>query len=219
MTVSHHVGEELLLAYAAGTLDEATSLLVATHLALCPRCRADLDLAEAVGGALIECAEPGGAGGGTVLDALASVPGEGGARRLPPAPPAVRAAYVLPQPLRGYAGGDSGTLAWRAVGGGIRQVPLTPRGPGAAARLLSIPAGRSVPDHGHRGSELTLVLAGTFYDRDAWYRRGDVQVADRAVVHRPVAGPEEDCICLAVTDAPLSFRGLVPRLLQLFHGI
>ena len=216
MTVSHHLRAELLLAYGAGTLDEATSLLVATHLALCPRCRADLDLAEAVGGALIDCAEPDGATDGAMPGTPA---GGGGAPPRPAAAPAARGAFVLPQPLRGYAGGDSGAAPWRAVGGGIRQVPLTTRGRGATARLLSIPAGRSVPDHGHRGLELTLVLAGAFYDRHAWYRRGDVQAADEAVVHRPVAGPEEDCICLAVTDAPLRFRGPVPRLLQLFHGI
>ncbi len=220
MNISHHVGEDLLLAYGAGTLDEASSLLVATHLALCPRCRADLDLAEAVGGALMERAGPRDATDETHFDALAgSVAGDSAARRGPSAASAAPEAFVLPQPLRGYAGGDSAGLGWRAVGGGIRQVPLTVPGPGATARLLSIPAGKSVPHHGHRGSEMTLVLAGAFYDRNAWYRRGDVQTADRAVVHRPVAGPEEDCICLAVTDSQLNFRGFVPRMLQLFHGI
>ena len=220
MNISHHVGEDLLLGYGAGTLDEASSLLVATHLALCPRCRADLDLAEAVGGALIECAEPGDATDNNAPGALAdSVAGDSAARRRPTGAKAAREAFVLPQPLRGYAGGDSAALGWRAVGGGIRQVPLTVRGPGATARLLSIPAGKGVPHHGHRGFEMTLVLAGAFFDRHAWYRRGDVQTVDEAVVHRPVAGPEEDCICLAVTDAPLNFRGLFPRVLQLFHGI
>ena len=62
-----------------------------------------------------------------------------------------------------------------------------------------------------------LVLAGSFYVRGSWYRRGDVEIADREAGHRPVAGPEEICICLAVTDAPLKFRALNPRVSRPFH--
>ena len=42
MKVEHHVSGDLLLAYGTGSLDEATSLLVATHLALCPASRHEL---------------------------------------------------------------------------------------------------------------------------------------------------------------------------------
>ena len=217
MNITHHVGEDLLLAYGAGTLDEATSLLVATHLGLCPACRVDLDLAEAVGGALIDGGNAGWVVDETALDAITA--SDAGERGLPRVPNEPRGPFVLPQPLRDYAGGDATALKWRGVGGGIRQVRLTTRATGATARLLSIPAGKSVPDHGHRGLELTLVVAGALYDRGSWYRRGDVDVADSSVVHRPAAGPEEDCICLAVADAPLKFGTLIPRLLQPYHGI
>ncbi len=218
MMIEHHVGDDLLLAYGAGTLDEALSLLVATHLALCPACRVDLELAEAVGGALIDSAPSGAAIDETVLEMVTGnqdrEDGPAASARLGLSVP-----FVLPLPLRDYAEGDAAGLEWRAVGGGIRQVPLKTRGSGATARLLSIPAGKSVPDHGHRGFEATLVLAGSFYDRGSWYRRGDVGIADPSVVHRPAAGPEEDCICLAVTDARLRFEAPIPRLFQPFHGI
>ena len=219
MTREQHIGDDLLLAYGAGTLDEATSLLVATHLALCPACRNDLHLAESIGGALLDCAEADFSPAETVPEFDSG--DEAGLRDSvdAPDPRASSGSFVLPRPLRDYAGGDAADLRWRAVGGGIRQFPLSLRGEGSVARLLSIPAGKGVPDHGHRGFEATLVLAGAFYDRGLWYRRGDVSTADEAVVHRPVAGPEEDCICLAVTDARLHFLSPIPRLLQPFHGI
>ncbi|MCY4208945.1 MAG: ChrR family anti-sigma-E factor [Roseovarius sp.] len=213
MSVEHHVGGDLLLAYGAGSLDEATSLLVATHLALCPASRQELGLVEEVFGVMLGSIPVDAELDESMLDAMISSP------RLALAIPATSGSFVLPQPLRDRAGGDVGDLNWRALGGGIRQVPLRTNDTATRARLLSIPAGRSVPDHGHGGFEATLVLAGTFYDREKWYRRGDVAFADPNVVHQPVAGPEADCICLAVTDAPLRFRSLVPRLLQPLFGL
>lgn len=220
MTVEHHVGDDLLVAYAAGTLDEATSVLVATHLALCPACRHALDLAEALGGAMIEAENVDETVDETAIEAASrGTPGGRGAPAHQSASQPPKGPFVLPRPIRDYAGGDAPSLRWRAVGGGIRQVPLTAREPATQARLLRIPAGKSVPYHGHRGFEATLVLTGSFYDREAWYRRGDVELADPSVVHAPTAGPEEDCIVLAVTDAPLRFQTLIPRLLQPFLGI
>ena len=40
------------------------------------------------------------------------------------------------------------------------------------------------------------------------------EIADEADQHTPVAEAGCDCICLAATDAPLRFRGMMPRLLQ-----
>lgn len=76
-----------------------------------------------------------------------------------------------------------------------------------------------MPDHGHRGIEMTLVLRGAFLDEDERFARGDVEMADSDLEHTPIADIGEDCICLAVTDAPLRFNGLIPRLVQPFLRI
>jgi putative transcriptional regulator len=99
------------------------------------------------------------------------------------------------------------------LGGGVRQAIL-PTGPKATVRLLHIPAGQAVPDHGHRGMELTLVLRGAFRDATDRFGPGDLEIADEDLAHKPVAEVGEDCICLAATDAPLRFAGFMPRLLQ-----
>jgi putative transcriptional regulator len=216
MTIKHHISDDLILAYATGELDEATSLLIATHMALCPQCRRGLACAEAVGGTLIEAERETAVADGALETLLGRL--DGAETPVAP-PPARRGEVVLPQPLRDYAGGDVDSLPWRGLGGGVRHLPIATHGSRAKARLLYIPASAKVPDHGHRGLELTLVLAGSFYDEGAWFRRGDVDEADATVQHQPVAGPEEACICLAVTDAPLRFRGIVPRLAQPFLGI
>ena len=101
---------------------------------------------------------------------------------------------------------------------GVKQAILS-TDKAATARLLYIPGGQSVPDHGHRGMELTLVLQGAFRDETDRFGPGDVEIASEDVEHTPVAENGEACICLAATDAPLRFRSLIPRLAQPFLRI
>ena len=208
--IRHHLSDELLMAYAAGSLPEAFSLVVATHISLCDECRARLETFEAVGGAMLgDC-------GTAELEAdsleatMALIAAEDGVREAPKQAPA---GAVFPEPLRSYVDGDLDAVAWRSIGGGVRQAILT-SADGATARLLHIPAGAAIPDHGHNGTEMTLVLRGAFRDEFDRFARGDVEVANENTHHTPVAEAGEDCICLAATDAPLKFSGLLPRLAQ-----
>ena len=221
----HHPGDELIVSYAAGELNEAWSLLIATHIAVCPRCRDRVGTAEALGAALIEDVSAGELAvmaGDALERALARA-----SERAPeqhdqtpkPAPIMTDSAPVLPRPLRDYAGGDVDSLKWRRLGSSAYHVPLVAKRGAPTARLLRISGGTSVPEHGHNGLELTMVLSGSFTDDGARFARGDVETADVDVEHQPVAESGADCICLAVTDAPLRFRGPVARLLQPFIGI
>lgn len=210
MTIKHHLTENLLMGYAAGTLPEAFSLVVASHVSMCDTCRAALESYEALGGAVLE--ERGVALSDTGLaDCLARLDDAPAPAR--PRPRPVAPSGTLPAPLRDYVGGDVDAIRWRPVGGGVKQAILA-TSDSASARLLFIPAGAAVPDHGHRGMELTMVLQGAFADETDRFGRGDVEIADEDLEHMPVADIGEDCICLAATDAPLRFRSLIPRLLQ-----
>jgi len=213
--IAHHLTEPLLMAYSAGTLPEAFNLTVAAHISLCDECRASLEAFDSVGGALMaECAVSDMAPG-SMAAALAAA--KSAQPRQTPAP-AKRRNGVLPAPLTDYVGGDLDAINWRPVGMGVRQAVLATSGP-ATARLLHIRAGAVMPDHGHRGTELTLVLQGAFLDDGEKFARGDIEVAGEDLHHTPVAGEGEDCICLAATDAPLRFSGWVPRLAQPFLRI
>ena len=209
MTIRHHLSDQLLTGYAAGTLPEAFNLVVATHVSLCDECRARAASLDAVGGALLDEAEEIAMGEDALARALDRIEGLPQATRSEP----LRPAGIFPAPLADYIGGDLSSVRWRKVGGGVKQAIL-PTAKDASVRLLFIPAGTAVPDHGHRGMELTLVLQGAFADANDRFDRGDIEIADEEMEHTPVALAGQDCICLAATDAPLRFRGLIPRLAQ-----
>lgn len=221
--VQHHISDELLLDYATGNLAEGWSIAVATHLALCPSCRNRLSFMEHAGGQLLEATEvtaqetPASDSWSSMKAKLKSQ----GTSRLDAAKPVATPTDlpVLPEPLRSYLGGDVDALKWKALGRGAYHIPIKTRDTESQVRLLKIPAGKPVPEHSHGGRELTLVLKGAFTDGATVFKRGDIEEADETLTHQPVATPDEDCICLAVTDAPLKFKSLLVRLVQPVLGI
>lgn len=212
-SIKHHLTDALLMAYSAGNLPEAFSLAVAAHVSMCDECRARLGAFDTLGGAVMaECETVPMAEDSleTTLERISGMTAEEPAQDL--------RRGVLPGPVQDYVGGDLDAIRWKPVGMGVKQAILPTSGE-ATARLLFIPAGCAVPDHGHRGTELTLVLQGAFEDDVDRFGPGDIEVADESLDHTPVADIGSDCICLAATDAPLRFNSLLPRLAQPFLRI
>jgi putative transcriptional regulator len=217
--ITHHLTDALLMGYSAGVLPEAFNIIVAAHVSMCDECRARLAEFDAVGGevvAMTETAEMAPDSLSRTLAAIADAPADANDAQEEHA--AQGDAGGLPRPVRDYIGGDLQTVKWRRVGGGVRQAIL-PTSANASARLLHIPAGCAVPDHGHAGTELTLVLQGAFRDDTDRFGAGDIEVADEDLDHQPVAEEGVDCICLAATDAPLKFNSMLPKLAQPFLRI
>lgn len=222
-----HPEPEALLAYAAGDLDEATSVLVATHLALCPGCRAEVRRLEAVGGVLTEAIEP----VALAPDALAATLARLDEPAASPQPvgraPAVASAPAaadfdretllsVPAPLRDFLGGNLSDLPWRWRGPSIREFPLPIGDGGPRASLIRVRPGTALPAHTHTGPETTLVLCGAFVDEGNRFARGDVSIAGSDDDHKPVATPDAECLCFAVIDGPLRLTGPIGRLFNPF---
>lgn len=217
LNINHHLTDELLAGYSSGNLSEAADLLVAAHISMCDHCRALAETYDAVGGAMLESEELAPdviEMSDASLQATLALINAGPAQSKPQAP----VARDFPSAIEASIGGGLNDIRWSPVGMGVKQSVLV-SSKDATARLLYIPAGVAVPDHGHRGQELTLVLKGAFSDEDDYFGPGDVEIADEDLVHSPVADPNMDCICLAVTDASLKFKSLLPRLVQPFIGI
>ncbi|MFK7744305.1 MAG: ChrR family anti-sigma-E factor [Roseobacter sp.] len=212
--IKHHLNDAILMAYSAGTLPEAFNLMVATHLSLCDTCRAQAATFEALGGELLEQDDIVNVTGSSFDSTMALI--DGGDILAPEA--STSTAGVLPKPLQDYVGGDLDAIKWKSIGMGVKQAILH-TSKDASARLLLIPAGTAMPDHGHHGTEMTMVLKGAFQDDDDYFARGDVEIADSDLHHTPVADIHEDCVCLAVADAPLHFDRLLPKIAQRFLRI
>lgn len=215
---THHPSDERLLDYAAGTTAEPVSLVIASHLAFCPRCRDEVRELDRLGGVLLEEIPPEAMSADSLQRMLARIER--------PEPPVAEAVSVktyegdrdIPLPLRTYLDWPLDALPWRRRGA-ISELTLLPDVPNHTTRLLRIRAGAAAPRHTHQGNELTLVLRGSFRDDNGHYCSGDVDEADGDIDHRPVAGDDEDCLCLTVTDAPLKLTSPLGRLINPFVKI
>lgn len=203
--ISHHIAEKLIAAHVAGQLPHVFSVVVAAHISVCDECRARAEAAEVLGGALMDSVGPVNLSSGALERVMAALDDDA------PAPAPIARSGIFPAPVMQAIGGKP--PAWRMLGGGVRQQILAADGEGSL-RLLYIPPGLAVPEHGHRGLEMTMVLQGSFSDSEGRFAAGDVEVAGGDLDHQPIAGAEGPCICLAATDAPLRFHALLPRLLQ-----
>ncbi|HEY0106446.1 MAG TPA: cupin domain-containing protein, partial [Rhizomicrobium sp.] len=128
-----------------------------------------------------------------------------------PAPRGVPRAGDVPAPLRPYVGADFASVPWQTITTGLSHCPLVTRS-GTRARLIRAMPGAAVATHTHRGEEWTLVLTGSYSDASGRYAPGDVQSTTPQIKHKPTADPGPACINLAVTDAPLVFDGLIPKI-------
>ncbi len=217
MIPTHHLDDSTLLAYAAGTLDEAFMVVAASHIAVCPSCRAAVRSAEALGGAFLERLDDAAVSSGCRERTMASLERAlFTGRRSAEAPRS-----ELPLPLaRRLPVAQFSDLAWKRKAPGVAMLDVKLSGSASGQlKLMRISAGRAMPEHGHGGEEITLVLKGAYSDHMGRFGAGDVADLDEAIEHRPVVDQDGDCICLVATERPTRFKSLAARLIQPFVGI
>jgi putative transcriptional regulator len=208
MTITRHLDDATLMSFAAGSLPGALAAVAAAHVAMCPRCRDEVAILERIGGALV-------AGMPEVALARSRPAMPDASDPLPAARPA--AAGEVPAPLARLVGGNLDAVRWRWLAPGLWQHALPVAGSGSLHLLKGSP-GASVPEHGHGGSELTLVLRGALVDRTGRYGPGDVADFDEDVEHAPAADTA-GCICVVANEQPARFHSLLARLLRPWHGM
>jgi putative transcriptional regulator len=78
--------------------------------------------------------------------------------------------------------------------------------------LLQIEPGGSVPEHTHKGFELTVLLDGSFHDESGEYVKGDFIMLDGSHQHHPVS--DNGCLCYTVANDALHFTQGINKLLN-----
>lgn len=215
--IRHHPKTETLADYAAGRIDEARSVVLATHIALCSECAGAVADFEAIGGQLLENTEPVEMAPDALENILRRVVTD--AHVVLNAPPA----SDMPEeslPLTAYLKSSIDDVKWRGVAPGLSQSVIEAQGyrPGVL-RLLKIAPGTAMPKHSHSGGELTLILRGAYTDEVGEFGVGDLADLDENTTHTPKATGDEPCICLIATAAPLKFKTLTGRIAQPFIGL
>ena len=216
MKPNHHLDPSTVLAYAAGTLDDAFIVVVASHLAMCPTCRVMVHQAEALGGEVLANLANSDISTECRSKTLAALD-QATLYRLPVAAPRSELPAALSRLLNVSTFDE---IAWKKKAPGVAmfnvKLPAHAKG---QLKLLRIGAGRTMPEHGHGGEEITLVLKGAYVDHMGVFAVGDVADLDEEIVHTPVVEPGDDCICLVATIRPTRFKSLAARLIQPFVGI
>jgi putative transcriptional regulator len=217
MTVIHHPDDSTLISYAAGTLPESFSVLVSCHLSFCKTCRDRITDAETLGAAMMldEPTDQVTLSRDAFFDRLMAEPDIEPIQEASNDPSVM--AHQFPKALAMMLEqGDEG-LPWRRLVPGIQQIKMDTHDGGL--RLLKIQPGVSIPIHTHHGSEMTLILKGSYSDELGRFKAGDVADLDPTIEHQPITDGAQPCICLIATDAPMKFQGFLPKLLQPFVGL
>ena len=216
--IARHPDAVTLMSFAAGTLPEPLAAVVAAHAAMCSQCRRELSDLDALGAALLQ-QEPKAASPSRSVVNFKAVAAHQDVAATAPARHIDRNER-LPAPIAAAYDLSMNRIPWKRLGIGIwhHRLPLS-HGNQGDLRLLKIGPGRQMPDHGHGGAELTLVVDGAFSDNTGVYKRGDLQDLDDSIEHTPLADQTEGCICLIASELPARFKGRIARLLQPLSGM
>ena len=208
MKITHHPDPSTLMSYAAGSLPSALAAVVSVHLAMCRTCRQQVQELDAVGASLIEALDASGPSRTTTPSAL----------RIHASEP--RQNQQSSDPIEALVGSRLEDIKWKRLGLGVWHYPIVlGENDKGDLRLLKVAPNQAMPEHGHGGCELTLLLDGAYDDEVGRFTVGDIADLDDTIEHRPVADREMGCVCLIASERPAHFRGFIARLMQPLAGL
>jgi putative transcriptional regulator len=213
--IHHHPSAALLAEHASGRLTDGAGLVLACHIEGCLSCRLDLSALESAGGHFLEQMEPAPLAQGALDAALAAIAGIDESRSVSAVRPAI------PRYLERFS--IPPLLARQKFGGRRRVTPNVWFAPvetdsQSLTYLVHGQPGTVLPQHTHRGRELTHVLHGSFGDIGGRFAKGDFEEADGTLVHAPTVVAGSDCLCLISSDAPMLLNTRSARTIQALFG-
>lgn len=212
-----HPEEKLLQGFAEGTLSAGLNVVISAHVEQCVSCRKKTSELEAKATVdWLQAADEETAKTPSFEGMVADITSKAQSKESAEMDNSVTEIHMLdhsvklPKVLAKVA---SEGLVWKKLAGGINQASVT-LDDQTQCEFLYMKPGSQVPVHKHQGTEVTLVLDGSFSDELGNYRPADFVVRDKTHTHQPAS--EEGCLCFAVLDSPLTFTSGLARLLNPF---
>ena len=199
--IAHHPDVSTLMTCAAGSQPEALCAVVASHLAVCPKCMSEVSRLEKIGVALFEKLDPEPVALDAPLAAVKTV-----AESASDQCEIHRPEGDVPAPLVALIGPWLDQIDWRPLGADVWHFPIalskTAQGD---LRLVKISPGLALPKYATKGEELALVLRGKCRDDLNTLGPGDFIDRDTSTHQVLRADDTLGCILLIATDAGLRF--------------
>jgi len=225
--MNSHIDTELLLNYSNGNVEPALSLAIALHQKQCKPCRQKIAAIESSYGQNLELSEASRIENNSFERLTADLD------KLPTSDNDVsktsKSLYKKNIDIDDFGEDDTLSYAiaainrplfnqlsdfnyddfeWQKLSSKISSVALELYDPSFKVNLLRFSPHTKIPKHTHLGKEFTYVIKGDFKDHKGKHNAGDFIACDGSDEHKPIVGTS-GCVCLAITDAPLRFTGLL----------
>ena len=211
--ISHHPDPACLLSFAAGTLLEPSSSVVAAHCELCSDCHRNIEFLETIGGILVARMSGQKLKAKPPIFELRRVE----AQLISNTQPTTSSSHgSVPSTIAQFLGDSLDQLDWRRLNGGrqVVDLPLMHHDTGRL-RVFKISGGSTLPRTGRNNSAISMMLRGFCHSNRQSYGYGDV-IKREILDSEPVVADEfEGCIALVANEIT---KVRTPFLSRLFSG-
>ncbi len=219
--ISFHPSATDLQTFSAGNSEPAMALMISAHVDMCRQCqKACQAFQEQMSEQMFEqskVADTLPPDYQQMMEQITTLP----IKRSPivsPHPTSVELdgkTFEVPRTLRRYV---SKTGNWSRLVGKLWQAPVD-LGDMGKANFIYMEKGGKVPEHTHKGSEITLVIDGQYGDGMHEYDCGDLTILNHTHKHLPHSEADDGCLVFSIVDKPLYFTSGVARLLNPFSHL
>ena len=216
--INYHPTDKQLQQFAEGNISSAMALVIAAHCDVCSQCQEKVDDINLELSSVIENIHAHEDRDPAFEKMLASIMQKPIIDTKQVAAPRIELDgrfFDVPRPLQRFV---KNTGNWSHLLGKVWQAPVD-LGDAGIANFIYMEKGGRVPEHTHKGTELTLVVDGEFSDGLADYDSGDFIVMDNEHIHSPHSNAAEGCLVFSIVDKPLHFTSGIARLLNPFSHL
>jgi putative transcriptional regulator len=219
--ISFHPNFPDLQAFSAGNCEPAMALMISAHVDMCPQCQQDcIEIQAEMAEQLFTQKSPSPPLDSqyyAMLSKITDLPVSNTA-----APEVINTSieldgkfFELPRTLRRHV---KNTGNWSRLVGKLWQAPVD-LGDIGKANFMYMEKGGRVPEHTHKGTEMTLVVDGQYGDGISEYDCGDFTIMNNTHNHLPHSEADDGCLVFTIVDQPLHFTAGIARLLNPFSHL